>query len=149
MKPQSVQDGKGAWVGIDVAKKSCEVMREGDAGPRTFGRSRSGLRALARWLKQKPIAGIVVEATGGYERMVVEAIEEKGLRPSLVNPRQVRDFAKASGHLAKTDRLDARVLARYGKVFEPAPSPRNSPENQRLSALLLRREHLVAMKVAE
>jgi len=149
MKPQPSENSKGVWVGIDVAKRSCDAARDNSPVSRTFECSRSGLQELVRWLKTAAVAGVVLEATGGYERPVVEVLHRAGMPVSVVNPRQVRDFAKASGQLAKTDVLDARVLARYGKVFEPAAQGPVSPENQRLSALLLRREQLVKMKVAE
>jgi transposase len=93
--------------------------------------------------------GIVLEASGGYERGVVSALAAAHLPVVVVNPRQVRDFAKATGRLAKTDQLDAHVLAHFAEAVHPAPRPLPDEATQRLAALLERRSQLVTMLTAE
>jgi transposase len=92
---------------------------------------------------------IVVEATGGRETPLVTALATVGLAVAVVNPRQVRDFAKAIGQLAKTDALDAQVLARFAEAVRPEPRPLADAQAQELSALLTRRRQLIAMRMAE
>jgi transposase len=92
---------------------------------------------------------IVLEATGGYQRTVVAVLAAAGLPVVVVNPRQARDFAKATGQLAKTDRLDARALAHFADAVRPAPRPLPDAQTEELRALLARRRQLVAMRTAE
>jgi transposase len=92
---------------------------------------------------------IVVEATGGYERPVVAQLHAHGLAVAVVNPRRVRAFARAQGHQAKTDRLDAQLLARFGQALQPRPQPAPQPAIQRLQALVRRREQVLAMRSSE
>jgi transposase len=104
---------------------------------------------LAAKLKQLQATRIVLEATGGYETLVSATLAAAGLPVNVVNPRQVRDFAKATGQLAKTDRLDARVLAHFAHALAPPLRPLKSAESQHLEALLARRRQIVEMLVAE
>jgi transposase len=92
---------------------------------------------------------IVLEATGGYQRAVVAALAAAGLPVAVVNPRQARDFAKATGQLAKTDALDARALAHFAEAVRPTPRPLPDAQADELRALLARRRQLVAMRTAE
>src|SRR5262247_3508164 len=92
---------------------------------------------------------IVLEATGGLERLVTSALATAGLPVVVVNPRQARDFAKATGQLAKTDVLDARTLAHFADAVRPAPRPLPDAQTEELRALLARRRQLVAMRTAE
>jgi transposase len=92
---------------------------------------------------------VVLEASGGYELAAADALSEAGLPVSIVNPRQVREFARGTGHLAKTDGIDARVLAHFGEVNRPPVRPLPSKHARELSALVLRREQLVAMVSVE
>ena len=92
---------------------------------------------------------IVLEATGGMEIPLTSALATAGLPVVVVNPRQVRDFARASGLLAKTDTLDARVLAQFAEVMRPTPRPLPDTEARALTALLTRRRQLVEMLTAE
>jgi len=92
---------------------------------------------------------IVVEATGGLEQALLVSLAEKGLPVRVVNPRQVRDFAKATGKLAKTDKLDAQVLAQFAAMLQPALRPLKSQSTQQLTSWVKRRQHLVQMQTAE
>jgi transposase len=109
----------------------------------------AGLQALVERLQRVQPALIVVEATGGRETPLVTALATVGLAVAVVNPRQVRDFAKAIGQLAKTDALDAQVLARFAEAVRPEPRPLADAQAQELSALLTRRRQLIAMRMAE
>jgi transposase len=136
-------------VGIDVSKRTLEVAVSGEAHVRTFGNDRSGICKLTRELSRRPPARIVVEATGGYEREVVDALSAAELPVVVVNPLRVRRFAQADGTLAKTDRIDAHVLVRFGERLQPDPRKPRTAENRRLAAWSARRRQLVAAVVAE
>ena len=112
-------------------------------------RARGGLRRLPGQLEALRPTRIVLEASGGYERAVVAALSAAGLPVVVVNPRQTRDFARAHGILAKTDRLDARVLARFAAAVRPPRRPQPSAAVQDLQLLSRRRRHLVADRAAE
>lgn len=134
------------WIGVDVAKAEIDVF-DGRGGHRRMKRSPSELEAWTSSLSQDAI--LVMEATGGYEQMIAEQARERGLSVAIVNPRQVRDFAKATGQLAKTDRIDARVLAHYGHALEPRLTVAMSAEQRELRALVDRRRELVETRSAE
>jgi len=104
------------YVGMDIAKATLDLCAATSPRPqsRQFANDPTGHRALVRWLQKLGLVHVVCEATGGYERAVAAALHAAGLAVSVVNARQVRDFARATGRLAKTDRLDATVLVAYG-----------------------------------
>lgn len=137
------------FVGIDVSKHQLEVFvlptQENLAVPNT----EEGIGSLIPILRSADPTLIVLEATGGLERPTVEALTSAGFSVAVANPRQVRDFAKAKGVLAKSDRLDARVLAAYGEALRPEPRPPKSPEVQELEALTTRRRQIVDMITVE
>jgi transposase len=109
----------------------------------------SGIDALlSRLLEERPEV-VIIEATGGFERVVVGALAAVGLPVAGVNPRQVRDFARATGSLAKTDRIDARVLARFAEAVRPAPRPLPDREIRALQAIVARCRQLLGMLAAE
>jgi transposase len=137
------------FLGIDVAKDSVELASEpaGLSGP--FPTDPAGLAALVHVVQAQPVTLVVVEATGGYEAPVVAALATAGVPIAVVNPRQVRDFAKALGRLAKTDRIDAQVLALFGARVQPTPRPLPDAATQELEALLTRRRQLLEMLHAE
>lgn len=142
-------------VGIDVAKDTLEVAF-GPHGPtQSFANDDDGHEALIAALNAHRVELIVMEPTGGYEAPCACALQAAGFALAVVNARQVRDFAKAMGHLAKTDRIDARVLAELAAVLARRPSRDKviralaSEEQQRLHAMVLRRRQLVQMLVAE
>ena len=99
-------------------------------------------------VKERPML-VLLEATGGFERAAVGALAAEGLPVAVVNPRQVRDFARATGRLAKTDRIDARVLARFAEAIRPSPKPVPDDEIRALQGILARRRQLLGMLTAE
>ena len=119
-------------VGIDVAKARLDVAVEPTGATWTVPRSRGGLRRLQGQLQALRPSRIVLEASGGYERAVVVALSAAGLPVVRVNPRQTRDFARAHGVLAKTDRIDAGVLARFAAEVRPPLRPQPSAAVQDL-----------------
>jgi transposase len=138
-----------SFVGIDVAKATLDLASRPDGAVTHVANDEAGIAQLVTHLGQTAPTLIVLEATGGREAPVAAALATAGLAVAIVNPRQVRDFAKATGQLAKTDALDARVLAHFAEVVRPAPRPLPDADAQALSALLARRRQVLAMLVAE
>jgi transposase len=114
-----------------------------------FTNEDAGIAALCRRLNALSCELIVLEATGGYEALVVASLAAAGLPVRVLNPRQVRDFARATGLLAKTDRLDAQVLREFAERLRPVVLPQKSEQQRELSAIVSRRRELVQMLVAE
>jgi len=139
------------WIGIDVAKDSLDVAwTSADGSQRhSVANSRPGFRSLVDVLPPSAEARVVVEATGGYERALVTALIEAGYRVAVVNPRQVRDFAKALGILAKTDRIDALVLARFGQQVQPRLLEEDPTQRAELMQLVSRRRQLIDLRTME
>jgi len=134
-----------ACVGIDVSKATLDVAVHGSSEVHAFANSAVGFRRLAAWLLPQRPHQVVLEATGGYEQAALDALFAAGLPMVRANPRQVRDFAKALGQLAKTDRLDARVLAQLAAAVS---LPRYQPAcawQRRLAQWHQRRSQLVQM----
>ena len=136
-------------VGIDVAKAQLDVAVEPTGTTWTVPRSRGGLRRLQGRLQSLGPTRIVLEASGGYERLVVATLAAVGLPVIRVNPRQTHDFARALGTLARTDRLDARMLARFAAEVRPPRRPHPSKAEQRLQTLVRRRHQLGKTRVTE
>lgn len=137
------------FIGVDVSKEKLDVCVLPGGELQEFTNDRAGLVSLVAYLSQRSSPTIVIEATGGYERAALLAMQEAGLRVTLVNPRQVRDFAKGIGQLAKTDRLDAAVLARFAHLVTPEPTEKISAKQRELDALVTRRRQLLDVRVAE
>jgi transposase len=136
------------YVGIDVSAATLDVaVHEGSVTQ--VRNDANGIAAVVRALQAVPATLVVLEATGAYHRAVTSALVAAGVAVAVVNPRQVRDFARSTGQLAKTDRLDARVLAQFAAVVRPTPRPVPSEATLELAALLERRRQLVEMLVAE
>ena len=136
-------------VGIDVAQADVEIALRPSAEGWTVANDELGIAAwVARWQAVQP-ALMVLEATGGLEVAVTSALAAAGLPGVVVNPRQARDFANATGQLATTDALDARALAHVAEAVRPTPRPRPEAQTQALSAQLTRRRPLVEMLTAE
>jgi transposase len=135
------------FVGIDVAKAALDVFI-GSAGTAfTVANDEVGIKDLVRQLV--PADFVILEATGGLETPVASALAAAGIAVAIVNPRQVRDFARATGRLAKTDRLDAEVLALFGEAVRPEARRLADEQTQALEALVTRRRQLVEMLTAE
>jgi len=137
------------FVGIDVAKVKLDVAVAGAPAVQTFAYDEAGLGELLGFLRPQAPALIVLEATGGLERWVAAQLAGQGWRVAVVNPRQVRDFARATGRLAKTDRLDAQVLAAFAAKIQPTAHPLPDETTRHLQALVLRRRQLLEMVTAE
>jgi transposase len=139
------------FIGIDVSKADLFVAREGESDSRSYLNTEHGHRDLIRDLGRDgaPSELIVVEATGGYEKRLVTALGARGLPVVVVNPRQVRDFAKAMGQLAKTDKIDAHVLADFGARVKPEIRELATEEQEEFRDFLVRHEQLIQMLVAE
>jgi transposase len=137
------------YVGIDVAKARLDIAVRPSGEQWVSATDAASLDELVGRLQALQPALIVLEATGGREGPAVAALVAAGLPVAVVNPRQVRDFARAVGQLAKTDVLDAQVLAHFAQVIHPTPRPLPDAQAQELSALLARRRQLIQMQTAE
>lgn len=137
------------YVGIDVSKDRLDVAVLGERQETQVENSREGIARLVEQMQDLQPELIVVEATGGYQRAVVEALFWAGLAVAVVNPARVRQFARACGLLAKTDKLDAQVLAVFGERVQPRRYESKSEAGKQLSALLVRRRQLDEMLKAE
>jgi transposase len=137
------------FVGIDVAKAALDIaLRPSDQLWQVLYDD-AHVEALVAQLSELSPTLIVVEATGGLERTLVAALVAAGLPVVVINPRLARDFAKATGRLAKTDRIDAQVLAHYGEAIRPSLRPLPDADTQQLRALVDRRRQLMDMMSAE
>ena len=142
-------------VGIDVSKDFLDICLGPDGAVARLANDLEGHERLAQQLNECGVTLIVLEATGGYEAAVAGTLQAAGLPVAIVNPRQARDFAKALGFLAKTDALDARVLARFAAVLaersdlERVIKPLADADRRELQAQLLRRRQLIGMLTAE
>jgi len=141
--------GSKVYVGVDVSKDVLDVAILGEKRVEQYANTKAGIKDLVKAMSQVSPGVIVVEATGGYERAVVQGLFVAGLPVARVNANRVRQYARARGLLAKTDRLDAQNLADYGKHVQPRLYEAKSEQGQRLSAILVRRRQLVELVKAE
>lgn len=130
-------------IGIDVCKAWLDVAVHGQAQTHRFPNTDQGQARLVAWVSPHPARQIVLEATGGYEHAALETLHAAGLPVVLINPRQARDFAKATGQLAKTDRLDARVLAHMAAVLDLARYQPPAPWQRQMAQYQHRRTQVV------
>ena len=138
-----------SFVGIDVSKHKLDVARRPIAARLQFANDADGIKSLIDTLKGWGPIFVVLEATGGLERLVVAELVSASIETAVVNPRQVRDFARGVGKLAKTDPIDADVLARFAEVVRPAPSDKVPEKQRELQELVTRRQQLIAIRTAE
>lgn len=145
----ALEESQPPSVGIDVSKNSWDVhvLRSGQSLELIAGEA--GLAQLRQFLAPLGRCRVVMEATGGYERSLAAELIDAGHQVSVVNPRQVRDFAKGLGELAKTDRIDARILAAFAQVVQPRPLEKTSEKQAELEMLVTRRRQLVEMRTME
>jgi len=138
-----------SFVGIDVSKAQLDVAVRPSGERMRVGNSEQGIAELIARLSGVGPTLVIVEATGGYQAALVASLAIAKLPTAVVNPRQVRDFAKATGRLAKTDAIDADVLAHFGEVLRPEPKPLLDEQTLALEALITRRRQVVEMITAE
>jgi transposase len=137
------------FVGIDVAKDRLDVHVRPGGESFVVARDGEGIEELAKRLNAVTPALIVLEATGGFETVVAAGLAAAGLPVAVVNPRQIRDFARATARLAKTDTLDAAVIAHFAEAVNPPVRLLAGPQQQLLGELMARRRQLIEMMVAE
>lgn len=137
------------FVGIDVSKSTLDMSSEPAVQSLHVAYDEAGIRQLVKGLKDISPALIVIEATGGLEVRIATELASQGLRVAVINPRQARDFAKATGRLAKTDRVDAAVLAAFARAIRPQVRPLKDADTRALDDLVSRRRQLIDMRVQE
>lgn len=137
------------FVGVDVSKATLDVGMFPEQTSWSVANDPSGIEELVSRLMTETLSLVVLEATGGLEASLAAALADANLPVVVVNPRYVRDFARATGQLAKTDRLDAIMLARFGQSVRPSVRPLKDADRRRMDAWLTRRRQLVDMITAE
>lgn len=143
---EMIHDGFSRVIGIDVSKDKLDVASGSKSVPRTIGNDAASVEQLiASEIQQRQQTLVVVEATGGYERQLVETLQAASIAVAVVNPRRVRDFAKGIGWDAKTDPIDACLIAHYGEVVQPKPASPKTQAQRKLTALVVRRRQLLKM----
>ncbi len=142
-------NGGDVFIGGDVSKDTLDVAVRPTGEEMSFANTEDGVAAMRDFMQSFSPRLIVLEATGGWEAVAVSALAAKSLPVVVVNPRNVRHFAKATGLLAKTDKIDARVIARFAEAVKPEVRPLKDEEAQRLEAFLSRRRQLLQMLTAE
>lgn len=135
------------YVGLDIAKLSVEIHL-GDRCQK-LSSSKAGAARLLKLLRERPGAHVICEATGGYERAIVDLLHAAQIPVTVLNPARVRNFARAKGIMAKTDRLDAAVLTAYGECFRPKATSPTSTQQRRLADLVARRLQVMDLLVTE
>jgi transposase len=137
------------YAGIDVSKGWCDVALEAGDTPARFEQTAQGREELVQWLRQRGVSHAVLEASGGYERPVLRALDRDGINACLVPPHRVRALARAAGRGAKTDALDARVLAAFGRLLQPRVHAAHDEHVRALAALVRRRRQVVELLTIE
>jgi transposase len=135
--------------GIDVSKATLDVAITGQKEVRTFPNSESGVKQITSYLMKQGPALTVMEATGGLEKLLAACLVQESVPVVVVNPRQVRDFARAKGKLAKTDTIDAEILAEFAREIHPQVRPLSDKQTDEIKALLVRRHQLIDMITME
>ena len=136
-------------IGIDVGKAKHDVNVVGEKRVREWANDPAGREQLSEWVVKQEPKLVVLEATGGYEAALVSELLERGLDVAIVNPTRVRAFARAEGLLAKTDKIDARMIARFGAMMKPKAQARRDEAQVELNQWVTRRRQVVEMRVAE
>ena len=137
------------YFGIDVSKNTLDVAAFQSNKKWQFSNDDSGIRKLVATLIKLTPELVVTESTGGYEAAAAYSLQKAGIQCAVVNPREVRDFAKATKKLAKTDTIDARVLAHFAEAIKPEPRPLSDEQAQEMDAILTRRRQVIEMLTAE
>lgn len=136
-------------IGLDVGKSWLDAAAGSDGRPARFANDATGHQHLLAWVQDHQPRRVILEASGGYERGIVTALTAAGVAVSVRNPTQIRRFAQSLGQRAKTDRLDAQLLARYGEQTQPDPTPLPDQALRTVAALLARRRQLGQMRAQE
>jgi transposase len=142
-------ENNSQWVGIDVSKSTLDVYIRPLNKAKKYANDRAGISQLITEIEHLEIESIVLEATGGLERLAIEQLQAVNLPVAMINPRQGRDFAKATGKLAKTDAIDAQVLAHFGEAMKPKVLAVESESARQLADLTSRRRQLIEIQTAE
>jgi transposase len=138
-----------SFIGIDISKASVDVAVHESKEHWTFTNDENGLKKLANLMRKLSPSLIVMESTGSYEVAAAYELNARGFPVAVVNPRHIRDFARSTGLLAKTDVLDARVIARFAATIKPAPRVLPDEDTRHLAAIMSRRRQVVTMLTAE
>src|SRR5512141_45112 len=133
------------YFGMDVSKNSLDVAAYAVNKQWQFSNDETGISQLVNTLQEMAPALLVMEATGGYETRAAYALQKAGISCAVVNPREVRDFARATKRLAKTDTLDAHVLAHFAAVIQPNPRRLSDEQARKLEIILARRRQVIEM----
>ena len=137
------------YIGIDISKRFFDVCFGVDGKVEHFDYTKQEVKKCAGKIVKYQPALVVLEATGGYEIELAAELQAKGLAVAIVNPRRIRDFARAVGRLAKTDKIDAQIIAKYASAIKPLASVKIASNARKIKALIARRSQLVAMRTAE
>jgi transposase len=137
------------FVGIDIAKAEFEIKESGPQKTYTERHNQTGIRKIVRRMVAIQPTLVVMEATGGLEKALARALDGAGIPVAIINPRQMRDFARSMGRLAKTDSIDAEVIALYADRIRPEPRALPTADTDMLDALVTRRQQLIQMMTAE
>ena len=136
-------------IGIDIAKKQFDMHLLKQNKDMWLPNDADGISKCVQLCREAKPELIVMEATGGYEGLLAGHLQAEGFAVAVVNPRRIRDFARAVGQIAKTDKLDARIIAQFADTLEPMPQERIDDNSRKLKALVARRKQLLDMRVAE
>ena len=142
-------DHNKRFIGIDVAKGKLDLASSESEHVQSFEYNKNGLKKLIGFIDEFKPQLVCLEATGGWERKLVVALHEHNFDVAVVNPRQIRDFARATNQLAKTDEIDARIIARFAKLMRPRITPKLSESQQKLRDLTARRRQINKLLVQE
>ena len=142
-------DHNKRFIGIDVAKGKLDLASSESEHVQSFEYNKNGLKKLIGFIDECKPQLVCLEATGGWERKLVVALHEHNFDVAVVNPRQIRDFARATNQLAKTDEIDARIIARFAKLMRPRITPKLSESQQKLRDLTARRRQINKLLVQE
>ena len=137
------------FIGIDISKDSLEIAIFGQAGSWQVTNTAKQVTKLADQLDEMQPELIVLEASGGYEMLAISILGQAGLPVALINPSRSRSFARSAGQLAKTDRIDAQVLAHFAQAIRPKVRQPTSEQDEHLTALLTRRKQVIRILIAE
>lgn len=140
---------EACFIGIDVSKDSLDLHALPAGDSCRFPNDEQGIAQTLSWTSDRKPALVVLEATGGYQSHIAAELAARDIPVAVVNPRQVRDFARATGQLAKTDALDAAIIARFARDVRPHPRPLPDEAEQAIKALVTRRSQLIAIRTAE